>query len=78
MGLYRDNSGNNSCYISMNKNFVFGTNNLNLYNINYIAGISRHTMLCSNIDINMDLNSTIYTNFLRANSSVINCYNIRM
>lgn len=26
----------------------------------------------------MDLNSTIYTNYLRPNSSVINCYNLKM
>ena len=36
------------------------------------------TAFYTNLDINMDLNSTIYTNYLRANSSVINCYNLKM
>ena len=37
-------------------------------------------MLCSNVDINMDLNSTIYTNYLRnaTTNYFIDCYNMRM
>ena len=63
----------------MNKNFTFGTNDAILYSINYIAGFSRHTAYYTNLDINMDVNSTIYTNFLRnGNSGFIDCYNIRM
>jgi hypothetical protein len=62
----------------MNKNFSFGTNSITLYSINFIAGFSRHTLLSTNMDINMDTNSTIYTNYLRPNSSVINCFNIKM
>ena len=77
-GLYRDGSGVNSCYLTFNKNFSFGTNNITLYSINYIAGFMRHILLSTNMDINMDVNSTIYTNYLRANSSVINCYNLKM
>ena len=78
MGLYRDNSGVSSVYHTMNKNYSFGTASIILYSINYIAGFSRHTMLSTNMDINMDVNSTIYTNYLRPNSSVINCYNLKM
>lgn len=78
LGLYRDVSGVNSCYITMNKNFTFGTNNVILYSINYVAGFSRHTAFFTNLDLNMDVNSTIYTNFLRPNSSVVNCFNLKM
>ena len=62
----------------MNKNFTFGTANVILYSINYVAGFSRHTAFFTNLDLNMDINSTIYTNFIRPNSSVINCFNLRM
>ena len=78
MGLFRNNSGVYSVYHSINKNYTFGTASIILYSINYIPGVARHTLLAENIDFNMGTNSTIYTNWLRPNSSVINCYNIRM
>ena len=78
MGLYRDNSGVSSVYHSFNKNYSFGTPSVTLYSINYIAGFSRHTLLSTNMDIDMDTNSTIYTNFLRAgNSGTLDIFNMR-
>jgi hypothetical protein len=79
MNLYRNSSGVAEVYHTFNKNYAFGTSSLTLYTIPFISGVSRHTMTCSNMDINMDTNSTIYTNFLRnGNSGFIDTYNTRM
>lgn len=64
IGLYKDNSGISSVYLSFNKNYIFGNDLLTLYSIDYNANL-RHTIKYLNADINMDVNSTIYTNYLR-------------
>lgn len=79
MGLFKNSSGVSTVYHSVNKDYSFGNNLLTLYSIAYL-GSARHEMKMTNIDINMDTNSTIYTNYLRNGTAtgVINTYNLKM
>ncbi len=78
MGIYKDNNGNSLAYHTINKNYTFGNNFLTLYKIDYNSN-NRHTLVSGNMDINMDVNSTIYTNYLRnSTTGYINCYNLKM
>ena len=79
MGLFKNSSGITTVYHSVNKDYSCGNDLLTLYSITYNAA-NRHEMKMINIDINMDTNSTIYTNYLRNGvaTGVINTYNLKM
>jgi len=80
LGLYRSASGVNNCYISMNKNFVFGTNLTTLYSIDYLGTTSRHKIDYTNCDLSILNNGTLYTRYLRGEwtDGILNCYGLKM